>query len=94
MALIPLTITTHRYISGSPPRETPLQDQVCFIINAFLAFFIKHFEKTLQKDINRKAFKINFTEALQENIYFQDHFSRHNPFPKTQLQTTMNKRSS
>ena len=94
MALIPLTITTHRYISGSPPRETPLQDQVCFIINAFLTFLIKHFEKTLQKDIDKKAFKINSTEALQENIYFQDHFSRHNPLPKTHLQTTMSKSTS
>ena len=62
-----------------------VQRKVCFIINAFLAFPIKHFEKTLQKDIDRKVFKINFIEALQENIYFQDHFSRRNPFPKTHL---------
>ena len=33
-------------------------------------------------------------EALRENIYFQDHFSRHNPFPKTHLQATMSKRTS
>ena len=33
-------------------------------------------------------------EALRENIYFQDHFSRHNPFPKTHLHTTMSKRTS
>ena len=31
---------------------------------------------------------------MQENIYFQDRFSRHNLFPKTQLQTTMSKRTS
>ena len=31
---------------------------------------------------------------MQENIYFQDHFSRHNPFPKNHLQTTMSKRTS
>ena len=71
-----------------------VQRKVCFIINAFLAFLIKHLKKTLQKDIDRKVFKINFTEALQENIYFQDHFSRHNPFPKTHLQTTTSKRTS
>ena len=38
--------------------------------------------------------KMNLKEALQENIYFQNDISRHNPFPKTQLQTTMNKRPS
>ena len=68
-----------------------VQRKVCFIINAFL---IKKFEKTLQKDIDRKVFKANFTKVLQENIYFQDHFSTHNPFPKTYLQTTMSKRTS
>ena len=62
-----------------------VQRKVCFIINTFLAFLVKHFEKILQKDIDRKAFKITFTEALQENIYFQYRFSRHNLFPKTQL---------
>ena len=71
-----------------------IQRKVCFIINTFLAFPIKHFEKILQKDIDRKAFKIIFTEALQAKIYFQDHFSRHNLFPKTQLQTAMSKRTS
>ena len=35
-----------------------------------------------------------FTEALQKDIYFQNHVSRHNLFPKTQLQTTMSKRTS
>ena len=34
-----------------------VQRKVCFIINAFLAFLIKHFEKTLQKDIDRKLLK-------------------------------------
>ena len=71
-----------------------VQRKVCFIINAFLALLIKHFEKTLQEDIDIKVFKINFTETLQENIYFQDHFSRRNPFPKIHLQTTMSKRTS
>ena len=71
-----------------------VQRKVYFIINAFLAFLIKHFEKTLQKEIDRKVFKINFIEALQENIDFQDHFSRRNSFPKTHLQTTMSKRTS
>ena len=41
-----------------------VQRKVCFIINAFLAFLIKHFEKILQKDVDRKTFKITFTEAL------------------------------
>ena len=68
--------------------------KVCFIINAFLAFLIKHFEKILQKDVDRKTFKITFTEAFQEDIYFQIHVSRHNLFPKTQLRATMSKRTS
>ena len=37
---------------------------------------------------------MNSKEALHENIYFQNNISRHNPFPKTQLQTTMSKRTS
>ena len=57
-----------------------IQRKVCFIINAFLAFLIKHFEKILQKDVDRKTFKITFTEALQEDICFQNHVSRHNLF--------------
>ena len=31
---------------------------------------------------------------MQENIYFQNHVSRHNLSPTTQLQTTMSKRTS
>ena len=31
---------------------------------------------------------------MQEDIYFQNHISRHNLFPKTQLQTNMSKRTS
>ena len=31
---------------------------------------------------------------LEYNIYFQNHVSRHNLFPKTQLQTNMSKRTS
>ena len=53
-----------------------VQRKFCFIINAFLAFLIKHFEKISQKDIDRKTFKITFTEALQAKIYFQNHVSR------------------
>ena len=71
-----------------------VQRDVCFIIytlNYKNDFLIKHFKKTLQRNIDRKVFKINSTKALQEDIYFQDHFSRHNLFPKTQLQTTMSK---
>ena len=71
-----------------------VQWEVCFIIytlNYTNDFLIKHFKKTLQRNIDRKVFKINSTKALQEDIYFQDHFSRHNLFPKTQLQTTMSK---
>ena len=37
---------------------------------------------------------MNSKEALHENIYFQNNISRHNPFPKTQLQTIMSKRTS
>ena len=37
---------------------------------------------------------MNLKEALNENIYFQNNISRHNLFPKTQLQTTMSKRTS
>ena len=37
---------------------------------------------------------MNLKKALQENIYFQNNISRQNPFPITQLQTTMNKRPS
>ena len=74
-----------------------VQRKVCSIIytlNFKNDFLIKHFKKTLQKDIDRKFFKINFTEALQENVDFQDNFSRRNSFPKTHLQTTMSKRTS
>ena len=45
-------------------------------------------------NIDRKVFKINSTKALQKDIYFQNHISRHNLFPKTQLQTNMSKRTS
>ena len=71
-----------------------VQIKVCFIINTFLAFLIKHFEKISQKHVDRKTFKITFTETLQKDIYFQNHVSRHNLFPKTQLQTTTSKRTS
>ena len=57
-------------------------------------FLIKHFKEISQKDIGKRILKINLKEALEENIYFQNNISRHNPFPKIQLQTTMNKRPS
>ena len=63
-----------------------VQKKVCFII---YTFHIKYFKRISQKDIGKRISKINFKEALQENIC-----SKHNPFPKTQLHTTMNKRSS
>ena len=71
-----------------------VQRDICFIIYTLYYknnIFIKHFKKTLQTDIDRKLFS---TKALQEDIYFQNHISRHNLFPKTQLQTTMSKRTS
>ena len=37
---------------------------------------------------------MNLKEALHENVYFQNNISRHNPSPKIQLQTIMNKRPS
>ena len=37
---------------------------------------------------------MNSKETLHENVYSQNNISRHNPFPKTQLQTTMSKRTS
>ena len=37
---------------------------------------------------------MNLKEALHENVYFQNNVSRHNPSPKIQLQTIMNKRPS
>ena len=36
---------------------------------------------------------MNLKEALHENFYSQNNISRHNLFPKTQLQTTMSKRT-
>ena len=74
-----------------------VQRDVCFIIYTLYYkndFLIKHFKKTLQTNIDRKVFKINSTKALQKDIYFQNHISRHNLFSKTQLQTNMSKRTS
>jgi len=66
------------------------QRKVCFInfvcfINVFIVFLIKYFKRISQKDRGKSISK----EVLTENIY-----SKHNPFPKTQLQTTMSKRFS
>ena len=62
-------------------------------------FLIKRFKEILQKDIGKRVLKINLKETLQGNIYFQNIISRHsdiatNPFTKSQLQTSMNKRPS
>ena len=35
--------------------------------------------------IGKRVLKMNLKEVLQENIYFQNNISRHNPFPRTQL---------
>ena len=59
-----------------------VQRKVCFIINAFLAFLKKHFEKISQKHIDRKTFKITFTKALQAKIYFKIIFQDIIFFPK------------
>ena len=77
-------------IIATQQEHKSVQGKVCFInvvcfINAFLVFLIKYFKRISQKDIGKRISK----EALKENIY-----SKHNPFPKTQLQTTMNKRFS
>ena len=37
---------------------------------------------------------MNLKEVLHENTYSQNNISRHNPFPKTHLQTTMSKSTS
>ena len=67
-----------------------VQEKVCFTLNFKNDFLIKYFKEILQKDIDERILK----GALHENIYFQNHISIHNPFPKTHLQTTMSKRTS
>ena len=76
-----------------------IKKEFCFIIYALNFknyFLIKHFKGILQKDIDREVFKMNFKEALQRNVYFQnfvyfqDIVSGHNdiptnPFTKSQL---------
>ena len=57
-------------------------------------FLIKHFKEISQKDIGERILKINLKEVLHENTYSQNNISRHNPFPKTHLQTIMSKRTS
>ena len=80
-----------------------IEKEVCFsiiyVLNFKNDFLIKHFKGILQKDIGKRALKMNLKEALQRNIYFQNILSRHNdkatnPFTKSQLQTNMNKRPS
>ena len=68
----------------SVQRKVCIINVVCFI-NAFLVFLIKYFKRISQKDIGKRISK----EVLQKTIC-----PKHNPFPKTQLQTTMNKRFS
>ena len=63
-----------------------VQRKVCFIIctlNFKNDFLIKHFKEISQKDIGKRVLKMNLKIFLQENIYFQNNISRHNPFPKT-----------
>ena len=70
-----------------------IKKEFCFIIYALNFknyFLIKHFKGIVQKDIDREVFKMNFKEALQKNVYFQDIVSGHNdiptnPFTKSQL---------
>ena len=79
----------HDYSYTTTQREEKVvEKKVCFIIDVLnfkIDFLIKYFLKNFQKDINREVLKMNLKEALQENIYFQNNISRHNPFPKTQL---------
>ena len=46
-----------------------------------------------QKDIDERILKMNLKEVLHENFYCQNNISRHNLFPKTQLQTTISERT-
>ena len=72
-------------------------EKVCFIIytlNFKNNFLIMHFKEISQKDIVERILKMNLKETLHENVYSQNNISRHNPFPKTHLQTTMSKRTS
>ena len=79
-----------------------VEKEVCsiiYILNFKNDFLIKHFKGILQKDIGKRALKMNLKEALQRNIYFQNIISRRvdiatNPFNKSELQTNMNKRPS
>ena len=58
---------------------------IIYILKFKNDFLIKHFKEISQKDIGKRVLKMNLKEALQENIYFQNNISRHNPFPRTQL---------
>ena len=74
-------ITTQREHKG-------VQKPVCFIIYALNLkkySLLKYFKGTLYKDIGKKILKMNLKEDLQEDIYFQNIISTHNPFTKTQL---------
>ena len=74
-----------------------VQRKVCFVIctlNFKNDFLIKHFKEISQKYIGERILKMNLKEALHENVYFQNNISRNNLFPKTQLQTTINKKPS
>ena len=64
-----------------------MQRKVCFtnfvcFINVFIIFLIKYFKRISQKDIDRR---------IPKEVFI---CSKYNPFPKTQLQTTMSKRFS
>ena len=82
-------------------KSNNVEKEVCSTILYILKFknnFLKkHFKGILPKDIDKKNFKINFKEALQRYVYFQNIVPRPNdvptnPFIKSQLQTNMDKR--
>ena len=77
----------HSNIIATQTEHKSEQRKVCFInfvcfINVFIVFLIKYFKRISQKDIDRRISKEVFI------------CSKYNPFPKTQLQTTMSKRFS
>ena len=79
----------HDYSYATTQREhNSVKKEVCSIIYTLKFkndFLIKHFKEISQKDIGKRVLKMNLKIFLQENIYFQNNISRHNPFPRTQL---------
>ena len=74
----------HDYSNTTTQQEHKgVQKKVCSIIYTLKFkndFLIKHFKEISQKSIGKRVLKMNLKEALQENIYFQNNISRHNPF--------------